>query len=72
MVKIKLARYGKRNDPSYRIIAIDERKKLKGKPLEILGFWHPLSKAFKADKKAIHKWIQKGAQVSEAVKELIK
>jgi small subunit ribosomal protein S16 len=71
MIRIRLTRKGKKNDPFYRIVAIESDKKREGEPLEVLGYWHPASKDKKIDKKAIDKWVKKGAQVSSAVKKLM-
>lgn len=71
MVKIRLARHGKTNDPAYRVVAIDSHAKLNGKALAILGNWHPRTKEMKIDKKAIQEWVAKGAQVSPAVTKLV-
>jgi len=71
MVKIRLAREGKKNDPFYRVVAIDSRKKREGKNLAILGYWHPRKKELKLKKDEIQKWVKKGAQVSMAVKKLM-
>jgi small subunit ribosomal protein S16 len=71
MVKIRLARHGKRNDPFYRIVAIDSQKKREGKNIEILGFWHPRENNKKINKKALEAWIKKGAQISPSVQNLL-
>lgn len=71
MVKIRLARHGKKNDPIYRIVAIDSQNKREGGQLEILGFWNPRENQKKIDKKAYEKWIKQGAQPSQAVKKLL-
>lgn len=71
MVKIRLVRLGKRNDPFYRVVAIDSAKKNVGESLAILGYWHPREKVSKIDKKAIKEWQEKGAQVSPAVSKLL-
>jgi small subunit ribosomal protein S16 len=70
MLKIRLARGGKRNDPFYRIIAIDERKKREGKAIETLGFWHPAKDTKKVDTAKIEEWRSKGAVVTKAVEKL--
>jgi len=72
MVKIRLTRLGKRNDPFYRVIAIDSNKKREGEALEVLGYWNPREKNVKIDKKAIESWVKKGAQVSPGVQKLLK
>jgi len=71
MIKIRLSRHGKKNNPVYRVVAIDHQRKNNGKALEVLGFWHPQAETKEIDKKAITAWVKKGAQVSEAVKKLI-
>jgi small subunit ribosomal protein S16 len=71
MVKIRLSRQGKKNDPFYRIVAIDEDKKTTGANLAVLGYWHPKADMKKIDKKAVEAWVKKGAQVTPAVKKLI-
>ncbi len=71
MVKIRLARIGRKLDPFYRVVAIDENKKVTGKALEVLGYWNPREKKIELDKKAIQAWVKKGAQVSPAVKKLL-
>ncbi len=71
MVKIRLARVGRKLDPFYRIVAIDKNKKVTGKILDPLGYWNPREKKIEIDKKGIEAWVKKGAQVSEAVKKLM-
>jgi len=72
MVAIRLARFGRKKGAFYRIIAVDSTKKTAGENLGALGYWNPYSKELKVDKEKIKAWVIKGAQVSPAVKELIK
>ncbi len=71
MVKIRLTRQGKKNAPFYRIVAMDESKKVGGRALETFGYWHPKNGTKEIDKKAIEAWVKKGAQVSSTVKKLM-
>lgn len=71
MLKIRLARHGKRNDPHYRVVCIEEFKKNNGEPLEVLGYWHPKSGEIKLEKKKIQEWVDKGAQKTKAVEKLL-
>lgn len=71
MVKIRLDRTGVRNKPFYRIVAIDERDKKGGVPLEVLGYWQPSNNLIKIDKKNLEAWVKKGAVVTPAVQKLI-
>ena len=73
-VKIRLSRTGKRNAPSYRIVAVDSRSPRDGRPLEILGHYNPsmIPPSFAVEKERLEYWQSVGAQMSEAVEKLLK
>jgi len=71
MVKIRLARLGRKKDPFYRIVAIDENKSVTGAPLAILGTWNPREKKVNLREDEIEAWVEKGAKISPAVKKLM-
>ena len=74
MVKIRLSRAGAKKRPYYRIIAIDERRRRDGRPLETLGSYDPARSEAALDIKldAIDAWIAKGAQLSGTVASLVR
>jgi small subunit ribosomal protein S16 len=72
MVKIRLVRNGKRNDPFYRIVVTDGRKKARGKFIEVVGYYHPKKSLKKLNTKKIKEWIIKGAQLTSAAGNLMK
>lgn len=73
MVKIRLKLKGRKNAPSYRIVVIDSKKKRDGKYIEDLGYFNPINTPalVHIEKDRYNYWIQKGAQVSEAVKQIV-
>lgn len=73
-VRIRMARYGKKNDPFYRLVIADKERPRDGKFLEVVGVYDPNNKAqkLKADKDRIAYWIGKGATPSETVANLLK
>lgn len=71
MLKIRLARYGVKNKPFYRIVAVDKGKKRSGKVLEILGYWKPSKKDLKIDNAKLSAWVKKGAFVNKSIKKLL-
>lgn len=73
MVKIRLSRVGSKNQPKYRVIAVDERVKRDGRFLEILGDYDPTLKEYKFNikKDRLEYWVNNGAQMSDAVKRLV-
>jgi small subunit ribosomal protein S16 len=72
MICIRLSRLGRKKAPFYRIVAVDSRKKAVGKVAEVLGTWNPAKKEFKIEKEKVKDWTAKGAQVSAAVRNLLK
>jgi small subunit ribosomal protein S16 len=72
MVKIRLAKRGRKHQPSYRIIAVDSRKKRDtGNYLEDLGYYNPRTEEAKLNIEGVQKWLNNGAQPTPKVKELI-
>jgi small subunit ribosomal protein S16 len=74
MVKIRLQRGGAKRRPFYRVIAIDERAKRDGRALEFLGTYNPVVDPpdIRLKNDRIEAWTQQGAQLSDAVRGLIK
>ena len=72
MLVIRLSRTGSKNNPKYRLGVADSRKPLKGRFIEQIGHFDPLSKDKKAviDKEKYQAWIKKGAKPSQRVKSL--
>jgi small subunit ribosomal protein S16 len=71
MVKIRLARYGKKRNPSYRIVVIDSRKRRNGKPIEEVGFYNPMQNQIHLNAESIKKRLMQGAQPTDVVKNIL-
>ncbi len=68
MLKIRLQRIGRKNDPSFRVVLTDSKNSTKsGKFLEILGTYNPKQKVLNFKNEDIKAWISKGAQVSDTM-----
>ncbi len=71
MLKIRLQRIGKKNQPSYRIVLVEHTAPPKGKFIEILGFYNPLKKEKNFKKDRIEHWLSKGVQLSPTIHNLL-
>jgi small subunit ribosomal protein S16 len=71
MLKIRLQRIGKKNQPSYRVVLLEHTYRPQGKYIEDLGFYNPRSKQKNFKKERIQHWISKGAQISPTVFNLL-
>ena len=76
MVVIRLARFGKKHDPKYRITVADSRRWLGGKFIEVIGSYNPTptgeEKELILDMEKANAWIKKGAQPSDRMKSLLR
>ncbi len=72
-VKIRLARYGAKKAPFYRVVVADGRARRDGRFIEIVGRYNPLTNpsTVEVDLEKVDAWIAKGAQPTEAVVKLI-
>lgn len=74
MVKVRLARYGAKKRPFYRIVAVDPRSRRDGKFLEIVGYYDPLHEPaivqVKMDR--VDYWKSVGAQLTDTVASILK
>ncbi|MBA1434717.1 30S ribosomal protein S16 [Bombilactobacillus bombi] len=71
-VKIRMRRMGSKKRPFYRIVVADSRSPRDGRFIQEVGHYNPLRKEeFKIDEAAILDWLQKGAQPSDTVRNLL-
>ena len=73
-VKLRLKRIGRRKRPFYRVVAIDGKTRRDGLEIERLGWFDPLCKdtAFKLHEDRIIHWLNKVAQPSETVENILR
>lgn len=75
-VVIRMARFGKKHDPKYRITVADSRKYVTGKYIEVIGTYIPTprgqEKTVVMDLEKANAWIKKGAQPTERVQYVMK
>ena len=73
-VKIRLARFGAKKRPIYRIVVADSESPRDGKFLETVGTYNPLldpvEVSFKGER--VKYWIDQGAILTDTVKNLLK
>nr|YP_010233173.1 ribosomal protein S16 [Centranthera grandiflora]QSX28376.1 ribosomal protein S16 [Centranthera grandiflora] len=72
MVKLRLKRCGRKQRAIYRIVAIDVRSRREGKDLRKVGFYDPMKKKTYLNVPVILYFLEKGAQPTETVQNLLK
>lgn len=68
MLKIRLQRYGRTNDPSFRVVVLESTRGPKaGNHVDQIGFYNAVTKQKSLDAEKAKYWISKGAQPSDTV-----
>jgi small subunit ribosomal protein S16 len=73
-VKIRLARYGAKKRPYYRIVVADSESPRDGRFLESVGTYNPLQEPAEVSLKAdrIKYWMGQGALPTDTVKSILR
>ena len=73
MPMIRLARFGAKKKPFYRVVVIEKECARNGRNLEVVGHYNPLTHPpqvlLKHDR--LQHWTKSGAQMSHTVKRLV-
>jgi small subunit ribosomal protein S16 len=71
MIKLRLKRYGKKREVSYRIVATNSTSRRDGRPIAEVGFYNPRTDEVRLDVPVIVDWLKKGAQPTDTVRSLL-
>lgn len=72
--RIRLARYGAKKKPFYRVVVTDGDSPRDGRFIDLLGTYDPRNKTTGINLKAeeIRKWVARGAEISDTVRKILK
>lgn len=73
MLMIRLARFGAKKKPTYRIVVIEKERARDGRAVEVVGSYNPRTSAgaVRLDYQRIEHWRRHGAQLSATVARLL-
>ena len=74
MLMIRLARFGAKKKPFYRVVVIEKERARNGRNLEVVGHYNPLTNPSQVvlNHERIAHWSKAGAQMSDTVARLLK
>ena len=74
MLMIRLARFGAKKKPTYRVVVIDKERARNSRSIEVVGHYNPIAKPAAVDLKhdRIDHWLKNGAKLSDTVARLVK
>lgn len=71
MLKIRLKRLGRKKQPFYRIVLVENLSRRDGKSIAELGYYDPIKNKLSFDKTQIHKYLNYGAYPTDTVRHLL-
>ncbi len=74
MLMIRLARFGAKKKPTYRVVVIEKERARNSRAVEVVGFYNPVSQPQVVNLKhdRIQFWMKNGAQPSDRIQTLIR
>lgn len=74
MLMIRLARFGAKKKPTYRVVVIEKERARDGRSVEVVGHYNPVARPAKVhlEHDRIAHWIKMGAKPSDTVARLLK
>nr|BBK20587.1 ribosomal protein S16 [Cryptomonas sp. SAG 977-2f] len=72
MIKLRLKKYGRKGQISYRVVLMTSTTKRDGKAIEELGFYNPRTKEANLNVQRIKARLEQGAQPTPTITNLIK
>ena len=74
MLMIRMARFGAKKKPTYRVVVIDKERARNSTAVEVVGTYNPIAKPAAVNLKhdRIAHWMKHGAQPSATVARLLK
>ena len=74
MLMIRLARFGAKKKPSYRVVVIEKERARDSRAVEVVGTYSPVAKPAAGNLKhdRIEHWMKNGAQPSDTIRRLMK
>ncbi len=73
MLMIRLARFGAKKKPTYRLVVIEKERARNSRAVEVVGHYDPVAKPKQLVIKheRVAHWLKNGAQPSDTVKRLL-
>jgi len=72
MIKLRLKKYGRKGQISYRVVVMSSTTKRDGRAIEELGFYNPRTKEINLNLSRIQIRLKQGAQTTLTVQNLLK
>jgi len=72
MLKLRLKRMGRKKQPAYRLVIMENATRRSGRPIDELGSYNIFTKQVFFNNEKIIKWLNYGVQPTKTVESLLK
>jgi len=72
MLKLRLKKNGRKRQPSYRLVIMENTTRREGRPVDEVGYYNPITKESYFNEGKIVKWLNYGVQPTDTVFHLLK
>jgi small subunit ribosomal protein S16 len=72
MLKLRLKRSGRKRQPAYRLVIMENTTRRDGRPIDQVGYYNPITKQSHFDVAKISKWLDQGVKPTQTVLDLLK
>nr|YP_009497501.1 ribosomal protein S16 [Biddulphia tridens]AWT40214.1 ribosomal protein S16 [Biddulphia tridens] len=72
MLKLRLKRTGRKRQPAYRLVIMENTTRRDGRPIDQVGYYNPITKQSDFDSVKIIKWLGYGVKPTPTVFNLLK
>ena len=72
MLKLRLKRSGRKKQPSYRLVVMENTTRRDGRPIEQVGYYNTITKQAYFDVVKVTKWLNYGVKPTQTVINLLK
>ena len=74
MLAIRLARFGAKKKPTYRVVVIEKERARNSRSVEVVGHYNPVATPAQVqlNHERIDYWLKQGAQPSDTVSRLLR
>ena len=72
MLKMRLKRNGRKGQPTYRLVIMENKTRRDGRPVDEVGYYNPITKESYLNEEKIVKWLNYGIKPTRTVFQLLK
>lgn len=72
MLKLRLKKIGRKRQPSYRLVVMENSTRRDGRPVDQVGYYNPITKKSYFDVEKITKWLTYGVEPTQTVSDLLR